>query len=719
VAQDFYRLGVERLVNTETAGSQVQPKVAGLQGGGYVVVWSYDGTEVLGQVYDARGQRLGGEFTVNTTTVGNQGDPDLAALDTGGFVVTWTDSSATGGDASGAAIKAHLFNADGSRIGSEFLVNTTTSGPQANSDVNGVVGGGFAVAFESPHASGHSILSQLFDASGAKVGAEQVLASSNHGVPDNSYAYQVGKPVVNGMADGGYLVAWLKNFDYPIGEGQDYVAGQFFLPNGEPSNSILPFEFSVGMDVTGFDLVDLASGNLVFTFDPTARIAATDDGGWAVVSQVDGEIVLQRYDAGGNWLSEETVNTITAGLQSNPVISDFGDGGVAVAWLGADGSGTGVRSQLLTPTPQTTTVGTIKSLDTFGAGPAGGGWSSFDAYPRLAADLNADGMADLVAFGTAGTYVSLATGDGQFASPFLAITEFGNNATAGWNSFDRYPRQLADVNGDTFSDIVAFGETTTYVVLGQGDGTFSSVIEANYKFAAAPEAGGWSSFHRYPRLVGDVNGDGRADLVGFGEAGTYITFGRTNGTFKYQPPGFPPGGEDRATAMLATTEFRAGSGAGGGWSSFDEYPRALGDVNGDGRADIVGFAEQGTYVALGQTDGTFAEAFLAIGTFGTSAGGWSSFDEYPRTLGDVNGDGRADIVAFASDGTYYALATEDGHFDAPVKAENAFGASSAAGGWDSFDTYPRAVADFDGDHRVDIVGFANDGTYFNSDLLIA
>src|SRR5690606_7457192 len=34
--------------------------------------------------------------------------------------------------------------------------------------------------------------------------------------------------------------------------------------------------------------------------------------------------------------------------------------------------------------------------------------------------------------------------------------------------------------------------------------------------------GGWSDDDRYPRQVADVNGDGRADIVGFGEAGVYV-----------------------------------------------------------------------------------------------------------------------------------------------------------------------------------------------------
>src|SRR6188474_2476803 len=114
MAESLYYLGGGTLVNTATALGQNEPKIVGLQGGGYVVVWTdaagEDGTgansAVRGQVYDALGQRVGTEFLVNTTTPGNQKDPDVAALDSGGFLVTWTDTSATGGDTSGTAIRA-------------------------------------------------------------------------------------------------------------------------------------------------------------------------------------------------------------------------------------------------------------------------------------------------------------------------------------------------------------------------------------------------------------------------------------------------------------------------------------------------------------------------------------------------------------------------------------------------------------------------------------
>jgi hypothetical protein len=80
----------------------------------------------------------------------------------------------------------------------------------------------------------------------------------------------------------------------------------------------------------------------------------------------------------------------------------------------------------------------------------------------------------------------------------------------------------------------------------------------------------------------------------------------------------------------------------------------MADVNGDGRADIVGFGNAGVWVSLANGAGGFGPGYLASTGFGflPQAGGWDSQDRYPRTLADVNGDGRADIAGFGNAGVW-------------------------------------------------------------------
>jgi hypothetical protein len=57
-------------------------------------------------------------------------------------------------------------------------------------------------------------------------------------------------------------------------------------------------------------------------------------------------------------------------------------------------------------------------------------------------------------------------------------------------------------------------------------------------------------------------------------------------------------------------------------------------------------------------DGSFQAPSFELAAFGPAAGGWTSDDLYPRELADVNGDGRADIVGFGNAGVYVALASD-------------------------------------------------------------
>ena len=105
----------------------------------------------------------------------------------------------------------------------------------------------------------------------------------------------------------------------------------------------------------------------------------------------------------------------------------------------------------------------------------------------------------------------------------------------------------------------------------------------------------------------------------------------------------------------------------------------MADVNGDGIADIVGFASSGVYVSLSTGPG-FTRPSLWLKGYAVNVGGWSSFNKYPRPVADVNGDGKADVVGFGYAGVYVSLSSGSG-FSAPAMwfRNYAYG----AGGWSS------------------------------------
>ena len=336
-------------------------------------------------------------------------------------------------------------------------------------------------------------------------------------------------------------------------------------------------------------------------------------------------------------------------------------------------------------------------IHAFAPGPDG--WTSNGRFPRELADINGDGMADIVGFGGGGVYASFATGNGAFGPVAFKLGEFGTDVSAGsWASNDRFPRELADVNGDGKADIVGFGGGGVYVALANGNGAFGPAAFKLGEFGTDASAGSWRSNNEFPRELADVNGDGMADIVGFGGAGVYVSLATGNGSF--------------GPMSLKLREFGTDVGA-GSWKSNDQFPRELADINGDGMADIVGFGGKGVYVAFATGNGSFGPTSFKHGEFGTdvAAGSWASNDRFPRELADVNGDGKVDIVGFGGSGVYLAFGNGDGSFKTIVADLHAFGTDDSVGGWFSDDRFPRHLADVNHDGAADIIGFGYDGVY--------
>ena len=95
----------------------------------------------------------------------------------------------------------------------------------------------------------------------------------------------------------------------------------------------------------------------------------------------------------------------------------------------------------------------------------------------------------------------------------------------------------------------------------------------------------------------------------------------------------------------------------GNWR-ITNHPRLLGDVNGDGMVDIVGFATDGVMLSLSTGSGFNS--------------GWRT-DKHLRYLADADGDGMVDTVGFGDDGVYVLLSTGS-NFTSPVLEVNDFGA---------------------------------------------
>jgi hypothetical protein len=327
------------------------------------------------------------------------------------------------------------------------------------------------------------------------------------------------------------------------------------------------------------------------------------------------------------------------------------------------------------------TMPVVRVVNNFGYN--AGGWR-VNMHPRFMADTTGDQRADIVGFGNAGVYVSHAQANGTYGPVSRVINNFGYSA-GGWRT-DRHPRFMADTTGNGRADIVGFGNAGVYVSRARANGSFRPLVRVVNNFGY--NAGGWRT-DRHPRVMADTTGDGRADIVGFGNAGVYVSLAEPDGSF--------------GPVVLVVNNFGYTAG---GWRT-DRHPRFLADTTGDGRADIVGFGNAGVYVSRAQPDGSFAAPVFVLDNFGYNAGGWR-VNRHPRFLADTTGDGRADIVGFGNAGVYVSHAQPGGSFGPVVRLVDNFGYS--AGGW-RVNMHPRFMADTTGDGRADIVGFGNAGVY--------
>lgn len=171
------RGGAEFLVNSVAAGGQGSAFATGLAGGGFVIVWegpdaANDGSfsAIKAQRFDAAGGKLGAEFLVNSQTFDRQGAPTLAALPDGRFIIAWHTLDPTQ-DGSAMAVKAQAFEADGTRIGGEFLVNSAVSGNQSGPTVTAISAHEFVITWSSDtgDGSGSGVRGRIFSAGAAPV----------------------------------------------------------------------------------------------------------------------------------------------------------------------------------------------------------------------------------------------------------------------------------------------------------------------------------------------------------------------------------------------------------------------------------------------------------------------------------------------------------------------------------------------------------------------
>jgi hypothetical protein len=326
----------------------------------------------------------------------------------------------------------------------------------------------------------------------------------------------------------------------------------------------------------------------------------------------------------------------------------------------------------------------------------------------LSGDFHGTGRDDIVEFRDDWTTFSAC---GQWGSVWScnddAATYVGGVSAGNGGSgiFAGATALIGDMNGDGRSDVIEWDSASSsiHVCFSIDHGWACENLPASYVGGAGAGNAGSGVFTGASAFAADVNGDGKADLVEFDptRATIPVCFSTEQGWACKNLPATYLGGRG------------AGNGGSGvyGAAAGSVTTALVGDVNGDGKADLVQWNPSWTTIpeCLATSEGW--SCINASATYvGGSAAGNAGSGVYPAAwtrLADVNGDGKADLVQFDPTSTTIPVcfSTDSGWSCEDLAATYIGGGEAGNGGSGVYPATTIISADLNGDGRADILQY--------------
>jgi hypothetical protein len=295
--------------------------------------------------------------------------------------------------------------------------------------------------------------------------------------------------------------------------------------------------------------------------------------------------------------------------------------------------------------------------------------------PARTTDIDGDGQADVCGRGASGVWCHLSEGGSWSAKgATLALSDAGGwDDAANWGTL-----RMGDLDGDGRADLC--GRANDGVVCWKSDG---AALATQLAGPAWSDDVGWGAFqyHSTMRLL-DIDADGKDDLCARAAKGM-VCHKSTGSAFGAQVAG--PAWSDAA-----------GMGAARYYGTL-----RTGDVDGDRREDLCMRTQEGMECWLSDGEGFPTQV---KGPGWSDASGWGAMKYWSTIrLADVNGDGRADLCARAAAGLRCHFSTGNG-FGEAIEV----GAMADASGWDDPSNYlTLRTGDLDGDGAQDLCARAD------------
>eukprot|EP00935_MAST-01C_sp_MAST-1C-sp1_P000912 g912.t1 len=341
----------------------------------------------------------------------------------------------------------------------------------------------------------------------------------------------------------------------------------------------------------------------------------------------------------------------------------------------------------------------------------------YDSYAAAIGDLDGDNINDVVVVnrhqrnqlflsGTAGDQTHTLVADSPIATSYVMVDYAGEGHEGaggwqgtgmGWGPGFSHGVAIADVNGDSFNDIIVanYGQPNE-LFLGDGKGGFTVQHCWNPMSDKSPCPDSPVSSHSMEVVAADLNGDGAADLVVANTGAANELFLSDGAGNLVLQPNSPLATEQLTKYGGTQPEATASHGV------------AIADVNGDSHSDIiVANFGQPNQVFLGDGEGNLAlDASSAISQDypvdddGNSPHGFSEAVD----AADLNGDGAAD-VAFANAASANELFISDGNGGHALEKTSPMYNSKVDRSWAGSHSYSYgiALANLTSDSKPDVL----------------